>query len=197
MAKPLLSTSAVAGRAAALLRVRWFVRAPVWAYRARLGFVFGSRLLMLEHTGRKTGGRRHAVLEVVGRIGPGGHVVASGFGERAQWFRNIRAEPRVRVYLGGHRPVAATARVLGHGEAARVLATYASAHPRAWAAFAPVLEHTLQAPLSGDETALPLVVLDVTAISPGALENHHHGDRGRASHSHGGPKRVPDRRRRF
>jgi hypothetical protein len=30
------------------MRVRWVVRAPVWLYRARLGFVFGPRLLMLD-----------------------------------------------------------------------------------------------------------------------------------------------------
>jgi hypothetical protein len=46
------------------------VRAPVWLYRARLGFVFGSRLLMLEHTGRKTGIRRYVVLETVDHPGP-------------------------------------------------------------------------------------------------------------------------------
>ncbi len=51
-------TQAIAARAARLLRVRWFVRAPIWLYRARLGFLFGPWLLMLEHTGRKTGARR-------------------------------------------------------------------------------------------------------------------------------------------
>jgi deazaflavin-dependent oxidoreductase (nitroreductase family) len=163
MSKVLPSTSAMADRAAGLMRVRWFVRAPVWAYRARLGFVFGSRLLMLEHTGRTTGARRYVVLEVIGRIGRNGYVVASGFGERAQWLRNIRADPRVQIYLGGHRPVTATARVLGRDEAARVLAGYANAHPRAWAAFALVLEHTLGTPVGGDATALPLVALDTTA----------------------------------
>lgn len=165
MAKGLLSTSTLAGRVASLMRVRWFVRAPVWVYRARLGFLFGSRLLMLEHTGRKTGTPRYVVLEVIGRIGPGGYVVASGFGERAQWFRNIRADPRVRIYLGGHRPVAATARVLDHDEAGGVLDAYASTHPRAWAGFASVLENTLGAPIGDDNAALPLVVLDATALS--------------------------------
>jgi hypothetical protein len=47
--------TALAAWAAGLLRVRWVVRVPVGLYRARLGFLFGSRLLMLEHTGRKSG----------------------------------------------------------------------------------------------------------------------------------------------
>lgn len=42
------------------LRTRWLVRAPIWLYRARLGAVLGSRLLMLEHTGRTSGQRRRA-----------------------------------------------------------------------------------------------------------------------------------------
>jgi deazaflavin-dependent oxidoreductase (nitroreductase family) len=85
-----------------LLRVRWIVRAPVWLYRARLGFVFGSRLLMLEHTGRKTGIRRYAVLETVGHPDPGTYIVAAGFGSRAQWLRNARRHPRAWAAL---RPV--------------------------------------------------------------------------------------------
>jgi hypothetical protein len=57
---------AAATGAARLLTVRWLVRPPVWAYRARLGVLFGSRLVMLEHTGRTSGRRRFVVLEVAG-----------------------------------------------------------------------------------------------------------------------------------
>jgi hypothetical protein len=46
---------ALASWAAGLLRTRWIVRAPVGLYRARLGFLLGPRMLMLEHTGRKSG----------------------------------------------------------------------------------------------------------------------------------------------
>jgi len=52
---------------------------------------------MLEHVGRKSGCRRYVVLEVVDHAAPGSHVMISGFGTRAQWFRNIQANPQVRV----------------------------------------------------------------------------------------------------
>lgn len=39
--------STTARMAARLLRTRWLVRAPIALFRARLGFVFGRRLLML------------------------------------------------------------------------------------------------------------------------------------------------------
>src|SRR5690625_402165 len=114
-----------------LLRSRRLMRAPIWLYRARLGGLLGGRLLMLEHLGRKTGARRRVVLEVLEvREHPAGYVVASGFGERAQWFRNITANPRLRVYAGSRRPTPATARVLSQAEADRVLSGYIERHPQ-------------------------------------------------------------------
>lgn len=151
----------VASRAAGLLRVRRLVRAPIWLYRARLGFLFGARLLMLEHTGRSSGVRRYVVLEVIARPAPGRYIVVSGFGGRAQWFRNVRANPHVRVYLGGHPPVPATAHMLTREQSAAALAAYADAHPRAWRALKPVFETTLGAAIGEQETTLPLVAFDL------------------------------------
>ena len=141
------------------MRVRWIVRAPVWLYRTRLGFVFGSRLLMLEHTGRKTGIRRYVVLEAVDHPDPGTYVVAAGFGDRAQWLRNVWASPRVRVYTGTRRPVPATARPLTTGQAAAAFTAYACRHPRAWTALKPVFESTLGARIDTDGTSLPMIAL--------------------------------------
>ena len=160
-----MSPPVAAAWAARLLRVRWIVRAPVWLYRARLGFVFGSRLLMLEHTGRKTGIRRYVVLEAVDHPDPGTYVVAAGFGDRAQWLRNVRASPRVRVYTGSRRPVPATARPLTGEEAAAALTAYARLHPRSWAALKPVFEAALGAQIGSDGTSLPLIALDLAAVA--------------------------------
>jgi deazaflavin-dependent oxidoreductase (nitroreductase family) len=156
-----VSISVASAWAARLLRTRWIVRAPVWLYRARLGFVFGSRLLMLEHTGRATGARRYTVLEVVSRPRPAAYVIASGFGSRAQWFRNVRVDPNVRVYVGGRRPVPARARLLTSEETSSALAAYAVGHPRAWAMLKPVFETTLGARIDNGGTTLPMIALDV------------------------------------
>jgi len=159
-------TSSLAAWGARLMRVRWVVRAPVWLYRARLGFVFGSRLLMLEHTGRKTGIRRYAVLEAVDHPDPRTYIVAAGFGDRAQWLRNVRASPRVRVYAGSRGPVPAIARPLTSEEAAAALTAYARRHPRAWAALKPVFETTLGAQIDGDGTSLPMIAFDLAESRP-------------------------------
>ena len=154
---------ALAAGGARLLRCRRFVRAPIWIYRGRAGALFGSRMLMLEHIGRTSGARRHVVLEVIDHPAPDTYVVASGFGAKAQWFRNIAANPRVRVYIGSHRPRTATARVLRQADADRALAAYIGRHPRAWARLKGVLDQTLGTEVRATDTALPMVELQLDA----------------------------------
>jgi deazaflavin-dependent oxidoreductase (nitroreductase family) len=158
------SSRLVAG-ATRLLRSRRLMRAPIWIYKLRFGGLLGPRLLMLEHLGRKSGTPRYVVLEVIDHVAPDSYVVASGFGDKAQWFRNIRANPSVRVYAGSHLPAPATARVLDQPEADRVLATYIRRHPRAWARFKAVLEETLGAEITETNTPLPMVELRLDAHS--------------------------------
>jgi deazaflavin-dependent oxidoreductase (nitroreductase family) len=86
-------------------------------------------------------------------------VIASGFGLRAQWLRNILKNPRVRVSIAGHRDTPATATPLDPEQAAIVLRRYAVAHPRAWQRLKPVFEQTLGAPINEAGTSLPMVRL--------------------------------------
>lgn len=153
------NTTLFANTGARVLRSRRLMRAPIWIYKARAGALFGSRILMLEHIGRKSGEPRFVVLEVLDHPTPDTYVVASGFGRKAQWFRNIEANPRVRVYAGSHAPRSATARVLDQQEADRALAGYLSRHRKAWDKMRPVLEQTLGVPITETNTALPMVEL--------------------------------------
>ncbi|WP_336159764.1 nitroreductase family deazaflavin-dependent oxidoreductase [Amycolatopsis sp. VC5-11] len=153
------SSDAVGRAGARLLRNRRLMRAPIWLYRARLGFLFGSRMLLLEHVGRKTGARRYVVLEVIGHPDHDTYVVASGFGDRAQWYRNLLAEPRVRVASGARGLSPATARKLSTEEADAALAVYVRKHPRAWRKFKTILENTLGTAISERDTELPMVEL--------------------------------------
>lgn len=104
------------------------LRAPAVLYRWRLGWVLGSRFLLLRHRGRRSGLMRANVLEVVARDREAAAwYVASGWGERSQWYRNIVAEPRVRV-TAGRRTFDAAARVLPKDEGRRVLDDYRRRH---------------------------------------------------------------------
>ncbi|MFD4432192.1 nitroreductase family deazaflavin-dependent oxidoreductase [Nocardia sp. NPDC058497] len=135
------------------LQTRWFVRSPITLYRIGLGFLFGTRLLMLEHVGRRTGGRRYVVLEVVDRPARGEYVIVSGFGERAQWYRNIRANSGVRVWCGLRRGSPATAVPMTEAESTAALDRYVERHPGAWKNLRATIEHATGAPVE----TLPMV----------------------------------------
>lgn len=117
---------------ARILQNRRLVRAPIWFYRRGAGRLFGDRSLMLEHVGRTTGQPRFVILEVVERPFPNTVIIASGFGERAQWYRNLRARPECHVSTGSLRRVPARARFLTEDEGRAALDRYRRAHPRSW-----------------------------------------------------------------
>lgn len=154
---------ALAHAGASLLRVRWFVRAPIWLYRAGFGFVFGTRLLLLEHTGRTSGLRRYVVLEIVDHPAPDRYVVVSSFGDGAQWFRNVEVNPQVHVRRGGRKPAPALAHRLGAEDSAAALGRYAREHPRSWAKLRPVLEQTLGTSIDARGSDLPMIAIDLVA----------------------------------
>ncbi|WFN91689.1 nitroreductase family deazaflavin-dependent oxidoreductase [Gordonia sp. LUNF6] len=129
------------------LRTRWFVRSPIPLFRAGLGFLFGGRLLLLQHTGRKSGKPRYVALERVERPDRNRVIIASGFGRSSQWFRNLQADPRCRVWIGFDRDRPATARVLTPQESAAVLDRYRREHPKAYAELAGVIEESTGLPI--------------------------------------------------
>jgi deazaflavin-dependent oxidoreductase (nitroreductase family) len=124
-----------------------------------LGFLFGHRMLMLEHIGRKSGARRYAVLEVVDRPGADTYVIVSGFGERSQWYRNVVADPRVRVSIGLRYRAPAVATPLSAQAAEQTLDRYAAQHPRTWR----TLQQAMVAALDTPDLRLPMVRLDLQA----------------------------------
>jgi len=56
-----------------------------------------GRVMVLVHTGRKTGIRRYTPVNFA-HVG-GDVYCAAGFGARADWYRNIQAHPEVEVWL--------------------------------------------------------------------------------------------------
>lgn len=140
---------------ARVLRTRALVRAPIPLFRARMGFLLGPRMLLLEHVGRQSGQTRRVVLEVVERTDRDQLVIASGFGVAAQWYRNLQANSHCWVSTGTryHRP--AVAHNLTADEAAVVLERYRRAHPTAYRALAGAISELNDLPIE----SVPLVRL--------------------------------------
>lgn len=148
---------------ARLLRVRWLMRMPIPLYRASLGWLFGHRLVMVEHLGRNSGERRFVVVEVIGfernRVR-----VASGFGRSSQWYRNIEANGVAYISIGRFRRVRARPRLLDEAQSAAALAEYAREHPAAWRHL-----HAAMDVLQGGEADIPVVEF-VPPRDPSALD---------------------------
>ena len=113
--------------------LRLLYRLPIAFYRLGLGWLLGHQLLLLTHRGRRSGKVRETVLEVVRHDRRTGEcIVVSAYGERADWYRNIRAHPALAVQVGRERYVPVH-RLLDAEEADAELASYERRHPwRAW-----------------------------------------------------------------
>jgi len=105
---------------------RSLFRIPIHLYRLRLGWLFGSRLLLLNHIGRVSGKPRQTILEVAEHDGDS-YVVASGRGPTAAWYRNIVHTPDVTIQVGT-RTIPVTAIPLDKDEGAQVFVRYGSRH---------------------------------------------------------------------
>lgn len=138
-----------------LLTTRWLARSPIGLFRAGFGFLFGGRLLLLEHRGRTSGTSRFAVLETVERPQKDVVIIASGFGRSAQWHRNLEAEPRCAVSIGTRRRIPATAELLSAEESNELLERYAARHPKLWER----LEQVIKDATGEEHPEIPLVRL--------------------------------------
>jgi len=143
---------------------RWLFRAPIGLYRVGLGGVLGSRFLLLEHVGRTSGQTRKTVLEVIETGEDDAPVIASGFGEASQWFKNVSADPDVYITRGRNRSPATARRLVDPG-ATEVFERYRVNHPRSAKALGDRLDVSM---VDDPETAaakIPLFRLDPRAPS--------------------------------
>jgi deazaflavin-dependent oxidoreductase (nitroreductase family) len=107
---------------------RALFRAPIYLYRLGLGWLFGNRVLLLNHVGRISGKQRQAVLEVVEHDrSDESFLVASGWGPTAAWYRNVLQTPHISIQVG-RRTIPATALPLTPEEGADIFARYAVRH---------------------------------------------------------------------
>ena len=105
--------------------LRFGLRLPIWFYRAHLGWLLGDRFLMLTHTGRSSGLERQTVIEVVQHDkATDTYYVVSGWGEKADWYQNIRKNPTVTIHTGGTQ-ISSKAEFIPVDKAVEILNSYA------------------------------------------------------------------------
>lgn len=108
---------------------RWFFRFPIVFYRLHLGWLLGGRFLLINHIGRKTGQPRQTVVEVVSHDQESDiYYVASGWGYKSNWYRNLMAHPNATIQVG-RRKLTVHAENAAPETGARVLQDYRERHP--------------------------------------------------------------------
>jgi deazaflavin-dependent oxidoreductase (nitroreductase family) len=104
-------------------------RSPIRLFEMGLGWMFGNRLLLLNHIGRKTGQQRQVILEVAHHNKQTDtYIVNVGYGETSDWFRNIKKNPNVSIIVG-RRKIDARAEVLSPEEGGKIMVTFSREHP--------------------------------------------------------------------
>lgn len=141
--------------------LRSLVRLPIILYRARLGWLLGNRFLMLTHTGRVSGLPRQVVLEVVRHDQEADtFVVASAWGERSDWYRNLVQTPEASITVGRRR-LDVIAERLSSEDAADELADYARRYPAAARSLARLMGY----PIENVKTDFPALSRQVPLVA--------------------------------
>lgn len=108
--------------------LRWIKRPPQILYALGFGRLYGRVVLLLTTIGRKSGLPRVTPLqyeEIDGDI-----YVASALGDRADWFRNVEADPNVEVRVGSRLLSALAEPITDRARVADFLEYRLRRHPR-------------------------------------------------------------------
>ena len=111
------------------LLLRVVLGTPRLLYATPLRYVMGRWYLRLKHQGRRTGKTYSTLLDVIHVDRTTGEVfVSSGWGQDADWWRNIKATPALEVTIGRRRFVPSQ-RFLEDDEAYRLRKLVWKKHP--------------------------------------------------------------------
>jgi len=141
--------------------LKWVLTLPIYLYRWHLGWLVGHSFLMVTHLGRKTGRRRQTGLEVAHYDQATQEcMVVAAYGEQADWYRNIQAQPALEVQVGSKRypPVQ---RFLTFEETWAWLSAYQRQHPRRLR----ILLRVVGFPYDGSEEDLRAVAQSIRCVA--------------------------------
>lgn len=138
---------------------RLLFRTPIYFYRMGLGGLLNSvHIMILVTRGRKSGLPRYTPVEY--RQHGSKIYIISGWGERAEWVRNLTVTPSVTAQQGGDSMSACAEIVTNEGEALRVLHLFRRRGPSIYdAIFARITDRA-----AADELALIEIARRVTIV---------------------------------
>lgn len=108
---------------------KWIFKVPVLQYRLGLGWMIGKYVLLLTTTGRRSGKPRQTSLEYEYDKEHDRYRIAAGWGGNTDWYRNVKASPKVHVQVG-RKEFDAMAEVASDEEVAQFMMYVSQRHPR-------------------------------------------------------------------
>jgi deazaflavin-dependent oxidoreductase (nitroreductase family) len=106
--------------------MRALFKAPILFWRLGLDPLVNRRFVLISHTGRKSGLTRRVITEYV-RLDDGRIAIVSGYGDAAQWYRNLMAVPAVTLQSNDGIAHVRAYRITDEGELQQVYARLMSA----------------------------------------------------------------------
>lgn len=104
--------------------LKWSFRLPILLFRLGLGPIVGRLFMILSTTGRKSGlPRRHAIEF---HAFAGRKYVFSAWGEKADWYRNLQADPRVTIQTADGVESMRARRITGDDDLAQAFRAFES-----------------------------------------------------------------------
>ena len=112
--------------------MKFFMKVPIYLHKIGLGgweHLIGAEWMLITTVGRKSGKPRETMVDVMDYDKASGtYYIEAAYGSRADWFRNIQANPRFQAQVG-RRKFFATAAPLDPQGAGELLVRFYRAKP--------------------------------------------------------------------
>lgn len=108
---------------------KWLFKMPILQYKLGMGWMIGRYVLLLTSTGRKSGKPRQTPLEYEYDRENDRYRIAAGWAGNTDWFKNLKANPRVHVQVG-RREFDTIAEFASDEEVAKYMMDVSKRHPR-------------------------------------------------------------------
>jgi deazaflavin-dependent oxidoreductase (nitroreductase family) len=112
--------------------LKFFLKVPVHLHRMGMGgweWMIGGRWIFISTIGRKTGKKRYTMVDVIECDKTSDtYCIDAAYGQRANWFRNIQANPVFQAHVG-RRKFATSAVVLSPEETGKKMVDFNRRRP--------------------------------------------------------------------
>lgn len=144
---------------------KWIFKLPILFYDLGLSSLMSDQVLLLTTTGRRTGKPRRTPLGYTYDSELQAYVVVAGWEGKTDWYRNLKANPQVKVQVGRSR-FECRAQMLSKPERMRLLEEYVELNPFAVG----MLEYLTGVRYDGSQDSVESLVahLPAVAVSPGS-----------------------------